>query len=167
MFAWHLRRQLNVQSVFVLRPPQRLWVPHQRNVRNRCAWNWRNRGEGADRYFTLRARQHNCIQRVPFGGEANILTGKRLAMGVSKFAAWDLGRTFTENVPRARAINCLAIDVKSLADFQQNILLCFGNRSVWTGSDIQQERAVLADDIHQIIHKCIYTAIVLTLNIPP
>jgi hypothetical protein len=30
MFAWHLRRQSNVQFVFVLRPHQRLWVKPRR-----------------------------------------------------------------------------------------------------------------------------------------
>src|SRR5437763_1946770 len=80
-------------------------------------------------------------------GEAKVFVGIRGALRIGEVSFRDFGGTFPEDSPRPRAVNRLAIDRQPAADLQENPLILFGNRAVGFGADVQQKRAVLADDV--------------------
>ena len=76
------------------------------------------------------------IERVAFGGESNILGPHRL---VALFAEV----SFAVDLPGARAVDGVAVDLEPGADLPQYLGFFLWNRSIGPGADIEQEAAVL------------------------
>ena len=82
-------------------------------------------------------------------------------------AGLNLGGTFAENFPRLGAVDGFAVLVEPGADFQQSRAHLVRNRAVWPRSDVQEQVAVLADDVHQLMNQEVGRLQLIVLHISP
>ena len=115
----------------------------------------------------LRPRERDRVERAALGRKPDILTGVRLGFGIFERSANHLRGPFAEHRPRARAVNRFAVHAQPPADIQQNSLRLLWNRAVGSRPDIQQQSAVLAGDIHQLVHDRIGGLEFVVLDVAP
>ena len=87
------------------------------------------------------------IQSFAFLGKAQIGTGEWIPFRIIKMTGDDFGWTFAKNLPGPGLINGLAIAFQPVPNFQQDFLLSFRDGTIGTGANIEQQSAILADDI--------------------
>src|SRR5207253_1793325 len=100
-------------------------------------------------------------------GEPDVLPGERLPLGVVEGARDDLRGAFAKFLPRSRAIDRFAVDRQPLADLLQGLLLRLRDGAVRARPDIQQEGAVLADDVDQVADDLSRRLVVLLTHVAP
>lgn len=64
-------------------------------------------------------------------------------------------------------MNRFAVDGKPLAHFEQHLFFFFGNRAIGTWADVEQQAAVLANDVNQIVHQRIRRAVFVIFDVAP
>jgi hypothetical protein len=94
----------------------------------------------------------NCIQSVIALGETNIGAGERCARLIRESAAGNEGRAFAEGSPTASSVNGSAIDIEPSPDGLEHFHFNLGNRPIRARSDVQEQTAVLAYDVDQVMH---------------
>ena len=125
-------------------------------------------GQGLDCDFTsCRPRQRDREHRIAFAGEANVVLGERLALRVGERSFDDGGGAFTERRPRPRGVNGFAIQCQPPADLAQQALFRFGNRPIRSGADVEQQRAILADDVDEVVDQRVGGLVLLVQDVAP
>src|SRR5450755_214022 len=108
------------------------------------------RTQGFRREPWTRPAQGDGVERVALSRITNVLPSKRLALVVGEASCQHLRGPFTIDLEGAVAVDCFAVHREPAPDGQQDVLCLYGNRAVRPGSDVQQQGAVLADDVDQI-----------------
>ena len=98
----------------------------------------------------LRPGQHGAVQVLALDGEADVLGGEDLLHAVGELALLDLGGAFAVLAPDLGIVDGLAVDGHPVADFGQHGGVLLGDSAVGLGADVQKQRAVLGDDVHQV-----------------
>ena len=90
-----------------------------------------------------------AYKRVTLGGEADILAGEGLSLSIRKRTSHRQRRSLTKFFPGSRAVNRFPIHLEPGTDLAQHLLFWLRNGAVCFGTNVEQQRAVLADDINQ------------------
>jgi hypothetical protein len=91
--------------------------------------------------------QLDRIQVVALGGEAEILRGILLRLGVLEGTCRDLGGPFAVGGPGPGSVDGIAIDLEPTTDIQQHLLHFIRDGAVGTRPDVHQQVAILAHDV--------------------
>src|SRR5262249_39090726 len=111
--------------------------------------------------------ERNGVEGAAPRCEPDVLAGKRLSLRVVERAGHDLRGAFAKLFPRPRAIDRFAVDRQPLADLPQGLLLRLGDGAVRTRPDIQQQSAVLADNVDQVADDLTRRLVVLMAHVAP
>ena len=100
-------------------------------------------------------------------GEADVLGGEHLLLGVGELALLDLRGALAALAPDLGAVDGFAVDGHPLADFGQHLGVLLRDRAVRLGADVQQQRAVLGHDVHQVTDQAAGRLEVVPLGVAP
>src|ERR1700735_4083385 len=92
------------------------------------------------------------VEVVAFGGEAEVLRGVFLSLGVLEGSCRDLGWPFSVGGPGSGSVDGIAIDLEPTADIEQYVLHLVGDGAIGTGTDVHQQVAIFAHDVHQLMN---------------
>ena len=99
-----------------------------------------------------RPAQPNRVEYIPFGRETKVFGCIARRVGIVKRSGRYLGWTFTIDPPRSSAVDRLPIHIQPRTDVEKNLLHLLRDRAVRAWTDVQQQIAVLADDIDQLMN---------------
>ena len=151
MFARLSLRHGHLQTLVGARPLQFLIAAQKTYVGNHSLGAvLRHRQRANDQLSLGRPVQRNCIEDVALGGEPHIgnvaaVEETILLDHIADLAGWSLAVDF----PWPRSEDTLTIDCHPRGQILEDLAFPIINRSVATQGDIQQEIAILADDVHQ------------------
>ena len=101
----------------------------------------------------LRPGKHRAVQVLALHGEADVLGGEDLLHAVGELALLDLGGALAVLAPDLGVVDGLAVDGHPVADGGQDGGVLLGDGAVRLGADVQQQGAVLGDDVHQVANE--------------
>lgn len=107
------------------------------------------------------------VEGVAFLGEADILVGERLAQGVFEGTTDDRGGPFAVDTPGVGAVDGFTILMEPSADGAEDLLLFVGDRAVGTGTDVEEEGTVLADDVNEVADDLWSSLVLVMLDVAP
>ena len=115
----------------------------------------------------VRAAEGDHVQVAVSGGEAQVgrAVGGLVVLGV--LALGHARRAFAVDGPGQARVDRLAVDVQPGAHLAQQLRLGFRDRAVGARTDVQQQAAVLADDVHERGQQLMRALVVVVLDIAP
>ena len=125
--------------------------------------------ERLDRDALLGPVQGDHVEDVAFGREAEVVCRIfRVLPAFAEGAAFLLlGRALAEDQPRPRPVDGLPVDLQPGADPQEQLLLLIGDRPIRPGPDVEQQVAVFADPVHQVVHQGVDRFVIRSLDVAP
>src|SRR5579863_1803542 len=107
-----------------------------------------------DGSFSIRGTGHaDGVDGVSLCREAEVGRCVRLDIGVVERATLYLGWAFAEDLPRRRRIDGFAIDLEPCAHLEQRSANLIRDSAIGAGTEVEQQVAILADDIDELMHK--------------
>ena len=155
----------DLQAVFRLFPFQVTRVAKQAYLGHLAVG--RGAGQRPDKSSLARPGQKRGVQDVAIPDEAEIAAGKRMLPPVVDELARAVGLALAVNAPRARSVNAFAVHVHPPGQSFEELQFILIDRAVAADRDVQQQIAVLADDIHQLFHDAFHGAILEAAPIMP
>jgi hypothetical protein len=108
---------------------------------------------GHDDFAIMGPAENDGVQDVAFDGVAHVAggeAGRGEFTEAEGFVAAGLGRALAENRPRPGAVDGLAVDAEPVSDLEQDFAGGLGDEAVGLRADVEQEHAVLADDVYEV-----------------
>ena len=166
-FVVAARRQLDVQPILGDRPGQGCCTAQQFYSGDGSLQQRRRGAQRTDCGVGVRPGQEECIEGIGFAGKADVSRGEGSPLGIGEGTCGHFGRAFTVDFPRACGIDGLAIDGQPAADGAQNGLFGFWDSAVGAWADVEQQRAIFAHHIDQILDQGLGAFVFLFLDIAP
>src|SRR5215469_5718193 len=98
-----------------------------------------------------RPGESNRIEHIALGGETKVLGCIARRVGVVKRSSRYLGGTFTVDPPRPGTEDRIPIHIQPCSYIEKNLLYFFRDCAVRAWTDVQQQIAILADDIDELM----------------
>src|SRR4051812_28724773 len=114
-----------------------------------------------------RPAEPNRVERIPFGRKTKVVGCIARRVGIVKRAGRYLGWTFTIDPPRPSAVDRLPIHIQPRADIKKNLLYFLRDCAVRAWTDVQQQIAIFADDIYELMHYELRRFEGVVFNVPP
>src|SRR5271167_108318 len=99
-----------------------------------------------------RPTEFNREERLASGSEAKIFRRVARGVGIVERTSCNLRWAFAVNLPGTRAVNGLAVYFQPRTNFAQDLLDFLGYRAIRPRADVQEQIAVLADDIDELVN---------------
>src|ERR1700730_1111742 len=111
------------------------------------------RGERVNYSLAIgRPAESDRVQHVALGRESKVFGCITRGVGIVKGSRRYLCWTLTIDPPRSSAVDRLPIHIQPCTDVEKNLLHLLRDRAVRAWTDVQQQIAVLADDIDQLMN---------------
>ena len=102
------------------------------------------------------------------GGEADVFGGVGLDVGVFGGGVFSgLGGAFAEDGPGAGAVDGFAVDLEPCAHLEEDGLGFFGDGAVGFGTYVEEEVAVFADGVDELVDEGFGVAVLVVVDVAP
>src|SRR5215813_5213735 len=98
-----------------------------------------------------RPAEPNRVKHIAFGRETKVLGCIARRVGIVKRSSRYLGWTFTIDPPRPSTVDRIPIHIQPRADIEENLLHFLRDAAIGAWTDVQQQIAILADDINELM----------------
>src|SRR3984893_2777482 len=105
-----------------------------------------------DRFSGERTAEFNRVESVALRGKAEVFRAVAGGVGVVERARRDLGWALAINLPWTSAVNSFAVHRQPRTYIPEDLLHSVGDGAIRLRTDVQQEIAVLADDVDELLN---------------
>src|SRR5579864_7699272 len=110
------------------------------------------RGERVNHGLAIgRPVEPDRIQHIALGRETKVFGCIARRVGIVKRSRRYFGWTFAIDPPRSSTVNRIPIRIQPRADIEKHLLHFFGDGAIRSWTDVQQQIAILADDINELM----------------
>src|SRR5581483_3658514 len=92
------------------------------------------------------------VEHIPFGRETKVFGCVASRIGIVKRSRRYFGWTFAKDPPRPSAVDRLSVHIQPRADVEKNLLHFLRDGAVRAWTDVQQQIAILTDDIDELMN---------------
>src|SRR5215475_1141945 len=114
-----------------------------------------------------RPGEPNRVEHISFGRESKVFGSIVRGVGVVKRSGRYFGWTFTIDPPRSSAIDRFPIHIQPRAHVEKNLLHFLRDGAVRAWADVEQQIAIFADDVDELIDHEFSRLERVVLNVAP
>ncbi|EEF22171.1 conserved hypothetical protein, partial [Ricinus communis] len=157
--------ELDGQRLVILLPAQRRAAAQQRHHLHRSRFESGLASQRRDAHAAFRRAERDRIQRAGLGGEADV--PRRVGGVFLEVAGGGLGRALAVDLPRPGAVDGVAVHRHPFAHLAQELQRLGRQAAIRILHHVQQQVAILADDVGQHVHHFGRVLVLVALAVEP